>query len=124
MIEGNASTASPASHLRASATLFNHFVKIPSSFCDSLTAGPPPTPKAPAIGSAIVEMVTERQVSIDIIVIIVILLLTDQVMNFFYKRRFIIKDLVNCLFAPCNLHLKIFPIFQALLVTYYSNCLQ
>ena len=67
-IAGNASTIFPASLLSASASLPNHFFKIPSSF-----GGEPPIPasppKTPVIASTIVEIVIERAVSIENIVI-------------------------------------------------------
>ena len=61
-IAGNASTAFPASHLSASASLFNHLFKTPSSHGGELPT-PTPTPKVPVIAIIIVEMVTERAVN-------------------------------------------------------------
>ena len=67
-IAGNASTIFPASLLSASASLPNHFFKIPSSFGEEppIPASPP---KTPVIASTIVEIVIERAVSIENIVI-------------------------------------------------------
>ena len=60
---GNASTVLPASLLNASASLFNHLFKTPSSF-----GGDPPPPPPPlrtnVMASTIVEIVIERAVSI------------------------------------------------------------
>ena len=58
-IAGNASAVFPASHLSASACLFNHLFKTPLSF--GVEPPPPPPPPPPKI----VEMVVERAVSIE-----------------------------------------------------------
>ena len=61
---GNASAAFPASLLSASASLSNHFYRV--SFCfDARPPAPPPPPKTPAMVRTIVEIVTERAVSIE-----------------------------------------------------------
>ena len=54
-IAENASTVFPASHLRASTSLFNRFFKACSSFgeYDSEAAGSPPLPRSLAIASTI-----------------------------------------------------------------------
>ena len=53
-IAGNASTPFPTSLLRASASLFNHFFKVPSSF--GVDAESPPPAKTLVIVSTIVVM--------------------------------------------------------------------
>ena len=68
-IAGNASAASPASVLSASANLSNHFLKPLHLFDEEpLPPPPPPSPKAPAMARKIVEIVTERAVRIEYIV--------------------------------------------------------
>ena len=67
-IAGNASTAFHASLLRASASLSNHFVRVPLSF-DGEPPVPPPPPKMRVVARAIVETVIQRAVSIENIVI-------------------------------------------------------
>ena len=70
-IAGNTSTAFLASHLIASASLFNHLFKTPSFFDGEPPPSPPPPPppKTTVIASTIVVMVIERKVSTDIVVI-------------------------------------------------------
>ena len=65
----NASTASLARLLSASANLSNHFFKISLSFGAEASEPPSPPPKAAVIASTIVKIVMERAVSIDIMVI-------------------------------------------------------
>ena len=60
---GNASTVLPASLLNASASLFNHLFKTPSSFGGDPPPPPPPL-RANVMASTIVEIVIERAVSI------------------------------------------------------------
>ena len=63
-IAGNTSTAFLASHLIASASLFNHLFKTPSFFDgEPPPSPPPPPPKTTEIASTIVEIVIERAVS-------------------------------------------------------------
>ena len=67
MMAGNASTVFPASFLSASASLSNHFFRVPLSF-----HGRPPTPLPPktlVMARVIVEMVIETAVSIENVVI-------------------------------------------------------
>ena len=66
-IAGNATTAFPASLLSASANLFNHLFKTPSSFGGE--PPPPPPARTSIMASAIVEIVLERAVSVEKIVI-------------------------------------------------------
>ena len=63
---GNASTVLPASLLNASASLFNHLFKTPSSFGGDPPPPPPPPPplRTHVMASTIVEIVIERAVSI------------------------------------------------------------
>ena len=83
-IAGNSSTAFPASLLRASNSLFSHFLrffyllvkkilshffKIPSSFGGEDPEAAGPLPETPIIASIIVEIVIESTASIDISVI-------------------------------------------------------
>ena len=65
---GNASTAFPATLLRASASLSNHFFRVPLSF-DGEPSVPLPPPKTHVMARTIVEIVIERAVSIENIVI-------------------------------------------------------
>ena len=69
MMAGNASVAFPVSLLSASASLFNHFFKTPSSFHGKPPVPPLPPPKTPVMTRTIVEMVIERAVSIENMVI-------------------------------------------------------
>ena len=63
-IAGNTSTAFLASHLIASASLFNHLFKTPSFFDgEPPPSPPPPPPKTTEIASTIVEIVIKRAVS-------------------------------------------------------------
>ena len=64
-IAGNTSTAFLASHLIASASLFNHLFKTPSFFDGEPPPSPPPPPppKTTEIASTIVEIVIKRAVS-------------------------------------------------------------
>ena len=66
-IAGNASTAYSASLLSASASLPNHFFKIPSTFGGE--PPPPLCPKTPIMESTIVEIVIERAVNTEKIVV-------------------------------------------------------
>ena len=68
-IAGNDSLAFPASLLRASASLFSHLLKVPSSFGYPKAAGVFHPPETSVIASIIVEKVTETAVSTEIIVI-------------------------------------------------------
>ena len=54
----------------ASASLFNHFFKVPQSFDgdEPEATGRPPLSKPPVIANTIVEMVMERAMGNDIIV--------------------------------------------------------
>ena len=61
---GNASTVLPASLLNASASLFNHLFKTPSSFGGDPPPPPPPPLRTNVMASTIVEIVIERAVSI------------------------------------------------------------
>lgn len=60
-IAGNDSTTFPASRLRTSSRMFDHFFKVPSSFCggDPDETGHLP-PQMLVIISTIVEMVLEK----------------------------------------------------------------
>ena len=66
---GNVSTAFPASLLSASASLSNHFFKVPLSFDGEPSAPSLPPPKTPVMARTIVEIVFERAVSIKNMVI-------------------------------------------------------
>ena len=68
-IAGNASAAFPASLLRASANLSNHFFKVLLFFDGEPPAPPLPPPKTPVIARPIVEMGIERAVRIAAMVI-------------------------------------------------------
>ena len=68
MIAGNASAAFPASLLSASASLSNHFFRVPLSFDGGLTAPPLPPPKPPSMARTIVEIVMDWAVRIEAIV--------------------------------------------------------
>ena len=63
-IAGTALMPFAASLLSASASLFNHFFKIPLSFGGELPA-PPSTQKISVIARTIVEIVIEKAVSIE-----------------------------------------------------------
>ena len=67
-IAGNTSTAFLASHLIASASLFNHLFKTPSFFDGEPPPPPLPPPKTTEIASTIVEIVMERAVSTETMV--------------------------------------------------------
>ena len=68
-IAGNTSTAFLASHLIASASLFNHLFKTPSFFDgEPPPSPPPPPPKTTEIASTIVEIVIKRAVSNETVV--------------------------------------------------------
>ena len=68
MKAGNASAAFPASLLSASASLSNHFFKVPLSFGEPPV--PPVPPKTPVTARTIVEIVMDRAVSIENMVIL------------------------------------------------------
>lgn len=72
-VSSNTSTAFPASLLGASASLFNHFQKVPPCFLqdDPESGGLPPRPplNTPVTASTTVEMFVEKTVSVDTIVI-------------------------------------------------------
>ena len=67
-VAGNASTAFPASLLSASASLSNHFFKVPMPFAGEPPVHLPP-PKTPVIARTIAEMVIERAVRIENMVV-------------------------------------------------------
>ena len=64
----NASTVFSAILLSVSASLSNHFFKIPSSFGGEPHFPPPPPSKTPVMARTIVEIVIEKAVSIENIV--------------------------------------------------------
>ena len=66
---GNDSAAFPTSLWGASASLSNHFFKVPLYFDGGPPTAPLPPPKTPAMARTIVEIVIERAVSIENIVI-------------------------------------------------------
>ena len=64
-IAGNTSAAFLTSLLKASASLSNHFFKVPLSFDGGPPAPSLPPPKTTVMARTIVEMVIERAVSIE-----------------------------------------------------------
>ena len=69
IIPGSASAAFPASLLSASASLSNHFFRVPLPFGGERLAPLLPPPKTPSMARTIVAMVIERAVRIEIIVV-------------------------------------------------------
>ena len=74
-IGNNASMGSPAVVLRASASLFYHFFKAPSSFDGDTpaAAGLPSGPKTPVTASTIVEMVIDLSLLRSFLIVCLIL---------------------------------------------------
>ena len=68
MMGGNASAAFPASLLKASASLSNHFFKVPLSF-DGEPHVPLPPPETPVMARTIAAMVMDREASTEAMVI-------------------------------------------------------
>ena len=104
-IAGNTLTVFPASLLSASANLFNHFFKTPSSFGGEPPA-PPPPPKTPVIASAMVEIVIKRAVSIEKIVTPC----SRNKVRIFSAKDLFLSRTFSSLFDPCDLCLKVFSI--------------
>ena len=69
MIPSSASAAFPASLLSASASLSNHFFRVPLPVGGEPPAPPLPPPKTPSMARTIVAMVMDRAVSIENMVI-------------------------------------------------------
>ena len=69
MIPSSASAAFPASLLSASASLSNHFFRVPLPFGGEPPAPPMPPPKTPSMARTIVAMVIERAVTTEAMVL-------------------------------------------------------